>query len=561
MTATSSSPSCVSPGASATAPVLAQFALYAQADIRIDRAVVMGGDVGVALTNAMTDGRDEVSLEPSGRLDPTRGVFAHTVDLRSQAVMGTVYTTRLDNQGGSFVAVKPFPTVMPSIRALMPIVPGTIAINVASGTTMALQPGAYGAVQVNGTLTLSGGTYQIVSLEIGTAGRVEATSGVQLRIQGHLHLGPSAHLRTNPVGSARDLLVEVAGNDGTTAVIVDSDTELHALVSAPTGTLVFHPRTSARGAFVAHDMQINADALVVYESGFALPLKTCIAQFQISPDKVVPGKDPQDLAHTIAATACLAPDASNCEVAFLAQANFDRRSAAKQLVVGLMTPARYVAVSRDRSRKLLRAQTDPTWLAAFCRGDADGDLVPDDRDTCPGTPSLTATDDHGCTDPNLPRAPDPVAMKKVFDNLGVMISTGCDGAPEPLAPFITDVCLDRPNLRYLITVSQDPRQPSACLVWYQMNTFSIEKGEPNENFNAMLAFERGQAISKTATSVTLPLPLSCNPVETKGDGRSWPCDEANGDPYNTLINARAINGNGQQSPWGQTRQFGFHLCP
>ena len=316
VTATSSSPSCVSPGASATAPVLAQFALYAQADIRIDRAVVMGGDVGVALTNAMTDGRDEVSLEPSGRLDPTRGVFAHTVDLRSQAVMGTVYTTRLDNQGGSFVAVKPFPTVMPSIRALMPIVPGTTAINVASGTTMALQPGAYGAVQVNGTLTLSGGTYQIASLEIGTAGRVEATSGVQLRIQGHLHLGPSAHLRTNPVGSARDLLVEVAGNDGTTAVIVDSDTELHALVYRPTGTLVFHPRTSARGAFVAHDMQVNADALVVYESGFALPLKTCIAQFQISPDKVVPGKDPQDLAHTIAATACLAPDASNCEVAF-----------------------------------------------------------------------------------------------------------------------------------------------------------------------------------------------------------------------------------------------------
>jgi hypothetical protein len=369
-------------------------------------------------------------------------------------------------------------------------------------------------------------------------------------------------LRTNPVGLARDLLVEVSGGDSNTAVVTDSDTELHAIVSAPTGTLVFHPRTSARGAFAAHDMQINADALVVYESGFTLPLKSCIAGFQIPPDKVVPGKDPQDLAHTIAATACLAPDASSCEIMFLAEANFDRRSAAKQLVAGLFTPARYVAVSRDRTRKLLRGDADPTWIAALCRGDSDGDLVPDDRDACPGTPSLTATDDRGCTDPNLPAAPDPVKMKKVFDNAGIMIGGGCDGAPEPSAPIVTDVCLDRPNLRFLITVSQDPRQPASCLVWYQMNTASVEEGEPDENFRAFLAFERGQAVTQTATSLTLPVPLTCDPtVETKGDGRSWPCDEVDGDPYNTLIAARAINGNGQQSSWGQARDFAFHLCP
>ena len=136
-------------------------------------------------------------------------------------------------------------------------------------------------------------------------------------------------------------------------------------------------------------------------------------------------------------------------------------------------------------------------------------------------------------------------MKKVFDNLGLMISTGCDGAPEPLAPFITDVCLDRPNLRYLITVSQDPRQPSACLVWYQMNTFSIEKGEPNENFNAMLAFERGQAISKTATSVTLPLPLSCDTGRNQGGRPQLALRRGQRRSLHTLINARSINGNGQ----------------
>jgi hypothetical protein len=246
---------------------------------------------------------------------------------------------------------------------------------------------------------------------------------------------------------------------------------------------------------------------------------------------------------------------------FLAEANFDRRSAAKQMVAGLFTPARYVAVSRDRSRKLLRVQSDPTWVASFCRGDADGDLVPDDRDACPGTPPLTATDDSGCTDPNLPRAPDPVKMRKIFDNAGLMIGGGCDGAPEPSAPLVTDVCLDRPNLRYLLTVTKDARQPASCLIWYQMNSASVEKLEAREHFRALLAFERGQLVSETATTLTLPLPLTCDPtIETPGDGRSWPCDEINGDGFNTLITARAINGNGQESPWGQTREFPFHLC-
>jgi hypothetical protein len=561
VTAQSSTPACPAVG-SATAPTLSQFVLYAQKDVRLDRVVVIGGDVGVAGVGQMTDGRDEVTIEPSGRVDPSRGIFGHTVDLRSQASVGAVHTARLDNSGGTFVSNGPFPAAMPALPALDPITPGTTAVNVASGAARTIAAGSWGALQINGTLTLSGGTYQIASLDIGTGGRVEASAGTRLRIKGHLYVGPNAKVRTNPVGLARDLLIEVGGGDTQTAVLVDSDTELHAVVTAPTGLFQLHPRAVARGAFVAREIRLDADARVIYESGPPQGLKACLAALQIPQGQGTPGKDPQDLPHTIAATACLAPDASSCEVTFIAQANFDRRSAAKRLLGNSFTPAQYLAISRDRSRKLLREEKDPSWAPAFCVGDADGDLIPDDRDTCPGTPPLTATDDRGCTDPTLPEAPDPVKVQNDLAHGGFMLSSGCDGAPEPQAPNIINVCLDRPNLRFLFTVSKDPRQPSQCPIWYQLTSSVVEKFEPREKVHALLSFQKEQAVAQTATTATLPLPLTCDPShETDGDGRSWPCDEVDGDPYDVIIAGRSINGNGMTSAWGQARHFPFHVCP
>lgn len=560
VTASSTSPVCPST-TNATNPAIGQFVLYAQTDVRMDRATVMGGDVGVVGIHQMTDGRDEVSLEPTGRVDPTRGVFGNTVDLRSGAVMGTIYTTRLDNQGGTYTAVKPFPSNLPALPAIAAVQPGTTPVTVASGVTTTLQPGAYGAVQVSGTLTLAGGTYQFQSLDIWTNGRVEAANGVRLRIKGHLYLSSSTKLRTNPVGLARDFLVEVAGGDSNTAVMTDSQTEVHALITAPTGQMVFHPFTSARGAFIAKEILVNADAKVVYESGFPPPLAICLSQYQLTNDQVIAGQDQNTLPRMIATQSCFMPDASTCEVSLTATANFDMRSAAKQLLAGIFTPAQYIWISRDRTRKLQLAEDDPTWAAAYCKGDADGDLVPDDRDNCPGTPPLTATDDHGCTDATLPAGPPADGVKDGLGRAGLLLSLTCDGAQTPIAPFVTDVCLDRPNLRYLITVPKIPDQPPKCGLYYEMMTTVVEQYEARETIQARFAFEKSQAVAETATTYSFAVPLTCTPGhEDPGDGKSWPCDEANGDPYDSVIAVRATNGNGQQSHWGAARRTLFHLC-
>lgn len=54
------------------------------------------------------------------------------------------------------------------------------------------------------------------------------------------------------------------------------------------------------------------------------------------------------------------------------------------------------AFALDRHAKLSAFSTDAAYRADFKQGDRDGDLVPDQRDRCPGTPPLTPTDNQGC---------------------------------------------------------------------------------------------------------------------------------------------------------------------
>lgn len=557
----STSPACLST-TNAVSPLLNSFVLYARTAIRMDRAQVVGGDVGVLAVGQTADGRDELSIEPDGLVDPTHALFANTVDLRARVKVGPVLTARIDNSGAtSFGPVGAFPATMPALPSLSPIQPGLAPVNVTANHTLPLAAGSYGLVHVDGTLTLTGGTYQIAGLQIGNGGKVEASSSVRLRVAGQVTGGPGAHLRTNPVGSARDLLIEIAGSGPTPALLFDSDSEIHAIINAPSGQMVFHPRVRSTGAFAAHDMVVNADAFFQYEGGFSLPIADCMASLQLKADELPSTGDANTLPRMISAAACFTPNYSTCQTTFVANVTFDQRSAAKQLVANLFTPAQYLWLSRDRTRKLRLASQDPSWTPAFCRGDADGDLVPDDRDTCPSTPPLTATDDHGCISTTLPPAPTPAGVQRTLTHAGVLFSLTCDGAPQPTIPYLTDVCLDRPNLRYLLTVRKTLGQPSLCHVWYEMMTSGVEQFEARETFVARLGFENDQSISETADTITFAEPLVCDPThETPGDGKSWPCDEVNGDAFDTVIAVRATNGIGQQSPWSSARKMQFHLC-
>src|SRR4051794_30431161 len=134
-TLSSASTTCAPPAGGAN-PALGAFVLYARTMVRLDRPKIYGGDIGVAQVGQATDGRDELSLEPSTITDRTRRAFAATVDLRAGATLGAVFTNRLDNGGGTTVSVAPFAAAaMPALPTVAPITAGTTAISVAIGQT------------------------------------------------------------------------------------------------------------------------------------------------------------------------------------------------------------------------------------------------------------------------------------------------------------------------------------------------------------------------------------------------------------------------------------------
>ena len=195
--------------------------------MRIDRAVVIGGDVGVAGVGQMTDGRDEVSLEPTAVSIRLAGSSATPSICAARRRWARSSPPDSTIQGGSFVSTGPFPASMPVVPALDTITPGATGITLARARPARCRPAAMARTN-NGHPHSE--RRHLPDRQPGYlgGGRVEASAGARLRINGHLYVGPNAHLRTNPVGLARDLLIEVAGSDGQTAVMVDSDTELHA---------------------------------------------------------------------------------------------------------------------------------------------------------------------------------------------------------------------------------------------------------------------------------------------------------------------------------------------
>lgn len=122
-----------------------------------------------------------------------------------------------------------------------------------------------------------------------------------------------------------------------------------------------------------------------------------------------------------------------CMAEMTAKAGQDQWAASVRLIAKAFSPARYLGVSRDRTRKLRKARAPGGDACAVVAADDDGDLVPNSIDECPDTPPLTPTDDVGCTEA-LPDAPDPDQVSGILDTTGIAIAPSCLATPAPSVP-------------------------------------------------------------------------------------------------------------------------------
>lgn len=255
------------------------FAVLGEEWVKLGAGVtISSGNVGGYDTSAGPASASgfEVVAGPGVRMAPSSAIAAETVLLQEgvdvgevfdvdgiQAAEGAVYTQR-----SGYV---PLFLGMPAVPAFTA---GVAPLSL-SGPAAVLPAGRYGAVNVkpSSVVRLTGGTYDMASLDVGPHARVLATASTVLRVAGRVVLGAGAQLRPDSPGmTAEDLVVHVTGTDGPpgqgAAFLGGTATVLVANVYASEGTLAFGRQSTATGAFIGKRVDVGEKAVLSLASGF-----------------------------------------------------------------------------------------------------------------------------------------------------------------------------------------------------------------------------------------------------------------------------------------------------
>ncbi|HEY5376779.1 MAG TPA: hypothetical protein VIK01_24020 [Polyangiaceae bacterium] len=261
---------------------------------------------------------------------------------------------------------------------------------------------------------------------------------------------------------------------------------------------------------------------------------------------------------------CSMQGEDGCIASLYGLANADQYAAAAQLATQVSTPSIYLAISRDRRRKLFAAENNVTTAVALCTGhDADGDWIPDSVDQCPNTPDLAPTDDHGCPLPAsaYPSAPSAADVASVLSTIGVLYSPNCKNAPLP--PLLTAGAFYYPGTPArgsYILAERIPNQPPNCIAWYD---FEIEELVGNTTNVAtvyhvlFLQTEETQNLVGTGAAIP-PGYIQFNPLPTSTGARHGLATA--GGRARVRFRVRGININGQRGPWSAWKLTDNHDC-
>jgi hypothetical protein len=252
---------------------------------------------------------------------------------------------------------------------------------------------------------------------------------------------------------------------------------------------------------------------------------------------------------------------NHAAAAFIGAANFDYARYARLVSKDLITTGQYIALWRDHNRKLRLARTTPNWILEYVKGDADGDLVPDSMDRCPGTPDLTPTDDAGCPVREVPPGPSSQDLHTALNSLNMISSKACDGAPAPEGSSPLKFGYDKEAMdsilnplasfkgTFAFAVSKVTNQPAGCPVFYQVEVRWSNPAfppQPDQVFNLVYReSENNDPLQNPNRMVFRAAYNAPGPF-----GQAYMADLTKW--YLTCeVRVRAMNGDGLSSGWSQ----------
>ncbi|MBI4701017.1 MAG: hypothetical protein HY744_07640 [Deltaproteobacteria bacterium] len=265
--------------------------LVALGSVRLEHDSVADGDVAAidkAAQPTLGGGGFEALLENGAVV--TGSLRANQVRLKAGAVVaGEAGYNVLDNKGtikGPCMSPLALPLAI-SVPAFPAFSAGVPEVVLEGGQKLSLVAGSYGAVKLKPgqkdaptMLSLSGGVYELGSLDVSNRARVECQSPCELRVAEQAELGNEAYLGPAGQSGPADVELFVAGikqggkDKGVPiedAVVIGAGSELRARVFAPNGTVWVKQESHGKGTFVAegirvgHGTEIEKEAPVVVE--------------------------------------------------------------------------------------------------------------------------------------------------------------------------------------------------------------------------------------------------------------------------------------------------------
>jgi hypothetical protein len=227
---------------------------------------------------------DRVTME-----DPASHVAGDTVLIRNRALVYNVDYNELVGKGTiAGTQTSPLPVAFATLPLAPGIHPGTQNVTVARNQTLTLAAGRYASIHVSAksTLVLTGGLYEIRSLDVDQNGTVLFKAAVDLRINGELDTDAraqlildssvaglsAAHIRITVLGAdsecAHHGLADDDDEPGPTAAHIGQDNTVTANIYVPNGTLWVRSRSNVTGALVADAIRISTRVTLRLASGF-----------------------------------------------------------------------------------------------------------------------------------------------------------------------------------------------------------------------------------------------------------------------------------------------------
>jgi hypothetical protein len=251
-------------------------------------SMILSGDIGAnqVSTGPYLNGNQEITISQDVTVQNADGqIMGNTVRLHNRSRIQNIAVNTVLGKGEVLGTVTT-PLTLPLVSVMPPIplvAPGGQDVNVPAGTTLTIQPGAYGRLRVHpqAIVVLVGGQYDFRNWDIREGGRVYAAGSTEVRVRDRIDthsrtvVGPAPNA---PQLSARDLLIIGMGRNGTTGVIDDTDPAVRfgeeslvrAQVYVPHGLLWIKDNSQATGAFLGKWVRMGNGLTIALEGGFGL---------------------------------------------------------------------------------------------------------------------------------------------------------------------------------------------------------------------------------------------------------------------------------------------------